>query len=89
MPPTIIEGIRSITLAYPFAVGSAWTKSVSSVRTRFALCTSTTGVSPVTVTVSVRLPTFMSAFTGVVLPDVSSRPSRFTVAKPVSVNVSV
>ena len=54
MPPPllIIDGISSITPAYPFAVGSDCTSSLSSVRSRLALCTSTIGVSPVTVMVS-------------------------------------
>ena len=54
---------------------------------RVALCTSTTGDSPVTVIVSSSPPTRMS--TGIVsvwLP-VSSMPSRFTVLNPGSVNV--
>ena len=52
-------------------------------------CTSTTGVSPVTVIVSATAPTFRSALTFAVKSDVSSMPSRRTVVKPVSVNVTV
>ncbi len=53
-----------------------------------ALCTSTTGDSPVTVIVSSSEPTFKSRFTvATKLPD-SSMPSRLTVVKPVSVAVT-
>ena len=53
------------------------------------LCTSTSGASPVTVMVSATLPTFRSAFTVAANEPLSSIPSRFTVVKPVSVNVTV
>ena len=46
------------------------------------------GVSPVTVTVSSIAPTRSSAFTAAVATPVSSMPSRFTVEKPGSVNVT-
>ena len=52
-------------------------------------CVSTTGDSPVTVTVSSRAPTFMSALTGAVNPVVSSMPSRLMMLKPANVNVTV
>ena len=53
-----------------------------------ALCTSTIGDSPVTVIVSSSAPTFRSAFTvATKLPD-SSMPSRLTVVKPGSENVT-
>ena len=55
---------------------------------RRTLCVSTIGVSPVTVIVSASAPTFRSAFTAAVNEPVSSMPSRFTVLKPVSVNVT-
>ena len=51
--------------------------------------TSTTGVAPVTVTVSSIAPTFMSAFTGRLAAADSSRPSRTIVEKPGSENVTV
>src|SRR5437773_2033382 len=62
----------------------------SSFRTssRRAVCTSTTGDSPVTVTVSAMPPTLISAGMVMVWEPVSSIPSRFTVLKPGSVNVS-
>jgi hypothetical protein len=50
-------------------------------------CTSTTGVSPVTVMVSARAPTRISALMLVTPPPVSSTPSRTTLVKPGSVNV--
>ena len=53
------------------------------------LVVSTTGASPVTVTVSSRAPTRRSAFTVAVKSPDSSIPSRLTVLKPVSVNVTV
>ena len=54
----------------------------------FALWTSTIGVSPVTVIVSARAPTFRSALTVATNVPVSSMPSRLTVLKPVSENVT-
>ncbi len=53
---------------------------------RDAFWTSTTGVSPVTVTVSSTAPTRISVFKLVVVKLVSSTPSRFVVLKPTSVN---
>jgi hypothetical protein len=63
--------------------------SLSSVTSRRVLCTSTTGVSPVTVTVSATPPTFSSpSILMTPVPD-SSTSSRFKVANPESVNVTV
>ena len=56
---------------------------------RCALCTSTIGDSPVTVMVSSSAPTRRSAFTVAMNDPVSSMPSRLTVLKPGSVNVTV
>jgi hypothetical protein len=50
---------------------------------------STTGVSPVTVMVSARVPTFNSPLTLALNEPVSSIPSRLTVVKPGSENVTV
>ena len=50
---------------------------------------STSGLAPVTVTVSARVPTGMSAFTVAVNPAVSPIPSRLTVLKPARLNVTV
>jgi hypothetical protein len=52
------------------------------------LCTSTIGVSPVTVMVSSIAPTRRSAFTDAVNVPVSSMPSRLTELKPASVKVT-
>ena len=69
------------------AVGALATASPLKTFCRAAVCTSTIGVSPVTVIVSARLPTLRSALTVVVPDPVNSMPSRFTVLKPASVNV--
>jgi hypothetical protein len=45
-------------------------------------CTSTTGLSPVTVTVSSTEPTVMSTLTVAVNPAVRTMPSRFRVLNP-------
>ena len=63
-------------LAYPLAAGSACTSSLSIVRTRLALCTSTMGVSPVTVIVSASDPTVRSALTVATNEPDSTIPSR-------------
>jgi hypothetical protein len=56
---------------------------------RRVVCTSTIGVSPRTVSVSVTFPTRISALI-VVTPDpVSSTPSRLDVENPLSENVTV
>jgi hypothetical protein len=47
------------------------------------------GVSPVTVIVSLKVPTFSSAFTVAVNVPVNSMSSRLSVLKPVSVKVTV
>ena len=84
----MIDGINTMMPAYPLAVGIAFTTSPLSVVCRLVLWTSTIGVSPVTVIVSVTAPTFISAFTVAVKDPVSSMPSRTTVVKPGSVNVT-
>src|SRR5438477_8611055 len=53
-----------------------------------ALCTSTIGVSPVTVIVSSRVPTLRSALTVATKVPESSMPSRLTVLKPGRENVT-
>ena len=63
--------------------------SVFSVISRLALCTSTTGDSPVTVMVSVTAPTLSSTLTVAVNEPVSSMPSRLNVLNPGSVKVAV
>src|SRR5436190_14169756 len=56
---------------------------------RRVFCTSTTGDSPVTVTVSSRAPTFISIGIVIVAEPASSMPSRLTELNPGSVNVTV
>ena len=51
-------------------------------------CVSTSGLSPLTVTVSCSAPTGRSAFTAAVNPDVSWTPSRTSVLNPGSVKVT-
>ena len=64
--------------------------SSSSDRTvwRRVFCASTSGLAPVTVTVSSSAPTRISVLTVAVKPLVNSMPSRLTLLNPVSVNVT-
>ena len=81
MPETVAS-----RLPYPRDAGSAATTASSRTRcTRVLFCTSTTGVSPVTVIVSCSPPTRMSVLSVTVTPVVISTASRFTVLKPGSV----
>ena len=75
--------------AYARADGIAVMRSLLIVVCLRTLWVSTIGVSPVTVIVSASAPTFRSALTVAVNEPVSSMPSRLTVLKPVSVNVTV
>ena len=84
----IVEGMSTMMAAQLLVVGIALMVSPLSVVWRRVLCTSTMGVSPLTVIVSSTAPTFMSALTVAVNDPVSSMPSRFTDEKPVSVNVT-
>ena len=54
-------GIRLISPAYDLTAGIELITSLVSVVWRLTLCTSTIGDSPVTVTVSCKVPTFNSA----------------------------
>ena len=67
----------------------ALTTSLLSVISRFAFCTSTTGLSPVTVIVSASEPTLSSALMVAVNVPVNSTPSRLNVLNPAKVNVTV
>ena len=58
------------------------------VRCADALCTSTTGVWPLTVMVSSRAPTRSSPFTWAVVSATTSMPSCLVVLNPGSVNVT-
>ena len=85
---TIRPGVALSSAPAARAAGIAWMISLFITTSRLALCTSTTGVSPVTVIVSASAPTRISI--GIVTtcePD-SSMFSRFTVVKPRSVKVS-
>jgi hypothetical protein len=53
------------------------------------LCTSMSGASPVTVSVSSSAPTCISAFTVALNDPLNSIPSRFTVEKPASEKVTL
>jgi hypothetical protein len=77
-----------ITPAYDRAAGIAEIKSFDITVCRLTLWVSTIGVSPVTVIVSARVPTFISALIDAVKEPVSSTASRFTVLNPVSENVT-
>ena len=70
-------------------VGSASSCSLVTTVWRRTFCTSTTGAAPVTVIVSSSPPTRRSAETFAEKPAVRLMPSRMTVAKPVSVNVTL
>ena len=69
-------------------VGKVLIASASITRCRVVLCTSTIGASPVTVIVSLRLPTVSTASTVEVNDPVRLMPSRFTPLNPGSVKVT-
>ena len=87
-PLPLIPGIRDVTAPAFRDVGMAARMSLLTVVCTLALWTSTIGVSPVTVIVSSRAPTFRSPFTVATNAPDSSMPSRLTVLKPGSVNVT-
>ena len=70
-------------------VGSASRTSAVITTRCVMLWVSTIGDSPVTVRVSSSVPTFMSTLMVAVKSDVSSTPSRTTLPKPGSENVTV
>ena len=86
MPGTVAR-----MLPYPRDAGMAAMTSLSiTFCVRVLVCTSTTGVSPVTVIVSCTPPTRMSALIVMLLaPPLTSTPSRITVVKPGSVKVNL
>jgi hypothetical protein len=89
VPAWIVMPWNSTAMAaHDLAFGTVVSSSFVSVFCRLTLCTSTIGVSPVTVIVSVTWPTLSSAFTDATNVPVSSMPSRLTVLKPGSVNVT-
>ena len=86
---TFIPGISTPRANALRDVGRASIRSLLMTALRVELCTSTVGVSPVTVTVSCSVPTRISAFTVVVAVPASSTPSRLTTEKLCSVKVTV
>ena len=86
---TTVLGISVMRPAYARADGIAVMRSVPMVVCLRTFCVSTMGVSPVTVIVSASAPTFRSALMTALNAPASSTPSRLTVLKPVSVNVTV
>ena len=78
MPETVVS-------RFPYrreAGSAARTSSLSTRCTRVLFCTSTTGVSPVTVIDSCTLPRRRSALSVIVTPVETWTPSRSTVVKP-------
>ena len=71
------------------AAGVFATSSPLRICWRAAFCTSTIGVSPLTVIVSSSAPTFKSALIWTVPEPASSIPSRLTTLNPVNVKVIV
>ncbi len=89
-PPnaSVVPGIMMPTAWMLRPVGST-SRTSRVITTRWVTAVvSTIGDSPVTVIDSWRVPTFKSPFTFAVKSEVSSMPSRTTVAKPVSVKVT-
>ncbi len=81
-PDTLIPGMIDWMPTTFLEEGIAARASLSMIDCVRALCTSTIGDSPVTVTVSSSAPTFRSRFTvATKFPD-SSMPSRLSVEKP-------
>ena len=93
VPPTswllrFMPGISVAAVNWVRPLGIAASTSASITRCLVALCTSTIGDAPVTVTVSSSVPTRRSALTVALNDPVNSTPSRFTVLKPVSEKVT-
>ena len=89
LPSTVNPGVALSSAPAARDAGIVWIKLLSMTTSRRALCTSTTGDSPVTVIVSSMPPTLRSAVMVRTCEPVSSMPSRLTVMKPGSVNVRV
>ena len=87
-PPTVPAAIRA-SVKYCRELGKLWTTSWSSTTSFLVLEVSTTGDSAVTVMVSATLPTRNVASASVTADPDTITSSRFTVLKPVSVNVTV
>ena len=83
-----MPGISTAVVNCVLEVGIASMTSAPSTRCWAEFWTSTIGEAPVTVIVSWTAPTFMSTFTVAANDPASSMPSRFTVLKPDSANVT-
>ena len=82
-------GVSWMKLLNPREFGMESIASLVSTCCARVFWTSTTGLSPVTVTVSSRLPTDSSVLIVAVKPEVNCRPSRTTVENPTRENVTV
>ena len=96
LPPTscadggaAAAGINAINDRVLFAVGTVAISSVVMTRCCVTRVTSTSGLAPVTVSVSLRSPTFISPFTVAVKFEVSCTPAFVKVANPCSENDTV
>ena len=92
-PPTSAgpasPGVMVMSVANPCVpVGSVPSSSSEITVWRRVFWTSTSGLAPVTVTVSSSAPTRISTFTVAVKPLVNSMPSRLTVLNPASAKVT-
>ena len=84
MRVTTMAGAAASTVQKSRALGSAASRSWPKFVAVVVAVTSTTGDSPVTVTVSCRVATLISVLTVAVKPRPTRTPSRTTVPKPVS-----
>src|SRR5580765_7870831 len=87
LPCTCSPGMAESRAPYVRVAGTVLMTSLLSTAWRRALCVSTIGVSPVTVTVSATEPTRIATLMGMTPDPVTSMPSRLTVVKPGSVTV--
>ena len=85
---TVSPGVALSSAPTARATGNAWMVSLFMTTSRLAFCTSTSGVSPVTVIVSAMPPTRISIGIVTVCVPESSMFARLTVVKPGSVNVT-
>ncbi len=87
--PVVTEGTVPAMSWKLRPVGSESSSCWLTTSRRWLVCTSTTGDSPVTVTLSATAPTFISTLIGAVKFDSSRTSARRTVVKPVNVKVTV
>ena len=86
--PPDTPGVSEAKAENVLAVGRVSRSSRDKTLCDRTFCVSTTGLAPLTVIVSSTDPTDSSTFTAAVKPVVNSIPSRLTVEKPGSVNVT-